>query len=60
MHLRDNYLLWMEKYPYDVFQNFYQDETWLNKNMAPSNVWRYGENSAVHYKYRLENAMVLS
>ena len=29
---------------------YYQDETWMNKNMAPNKIWKYGEDGAVHYK----------
>lgn len=37
--MRDNYLEWICKYRSEGYNIFYQDETWVFKNMAPKKVW---------------------
>jgi len=38
--MRDNYLEWISKYRESGHTIFYQDETWVFKNMACSKVWQ--------------------
>lgn len=38
--MRDNYLEWISKYRDQGYQIFYQDETWVFKNMSPKKVWK--------------------
>lgn len=37
--MRDNYLEWINRYREDGFQIFYQDETWVFKNMHQKKQW---------------------
>ena len=39
--MREKYLLWLQKYRSENYDIFYQDETWLNKNMTAWKIWRY-------------------
>ena len=48
--MRDNYLFWVDKYRKEGYNIYYQDETWMNKNMAPNKIWKYGEDGTVHYQ----------
>ena len=41
MLMRDNYLEWIEKYRNEGYIIYYQDETWVFKNMSPSKSWKY-------------------
>ena len=36
--MRENYLFWIDKYSREGSKIFYQDETGLNKNMAPNHI----------------------
>jgi hypothetical protein len=47
--LRENYLKWVEKYRNEGRVVFYQDETWVFKNMAQGNVWQE-EGGEILYK----------
>lgn len=38
--MRDNYLEWISKYRSEGYFIFYQDETWVFKNMAPKKIWK--------------------
>ena len=38
--MRDNYLDWIAKYRTEGYRIYYQDETWVFKNMTCSKVWR--------------------
>jgi len=38
--LRDNYLEWMQKYRSQDYDIFYQDETWVFKNMTRKKIWK--------------------
>jgi hypothetical protein len=47
--LRENYLKWVEKYRNEGRVVFYQEETWIFKNMTQSNVWQE-EGGEIIYK----------
>ena len=38
--MRDNYLEWIQKYRDEGYNIYYQDETWVFKNMTTSKVWK--------------------
>ena len=38
--MRDNYLDWISKYREEGYRIYYQDETWVFKNMSCNKVWR--------------------
>ena len=38
--MRDDYLEWVEKYRRGGYRIFYQDETWVFKNMAQRKIWK--------------------
>ena len=37
--MRDNYLEWIQKFRDEGYKIYYQDETWVFKNMTTSKVW---------------------
>ena len=37
--IREKYLFWIQKYRNEGYHIFYQDETWLNKNVSPNRIW---------------------
>ena len=38
--MRNNYLTWIDKYRQEGYRIYYQDETWVFKNMTCTKVWR--------------------
>jgi hypothetical protein len=48
--VRENYLRWVMAYREQGYTIFYQDETWVFKNIAHSNVWQDNENAETLYK----------
>lgn len=48
----DNYLEWIERYRLEGYEIFYQEETWIFKNMSPSKTWQTTtiDDISVHYK----------
>ena len=48
--MREKYLFWIHKYRNEGYHIFYQDETWLNKNMSPNRIWTYANNDVTDYK----------
>ena len=47
MAMHDDYLEWVEKYRKDGFSIFYEDETWVFKNMTSSKIWREPGNTEI-------------
>ena len=39
--MRDNYLEWIQNYRNDGYVIYYQDETWVFKNMALKKSWQF-------------------
>lgn len=48
--MRENYLLWLEKYRDDGYEIYYQDETWVNKNIAKNKVWTDINSPEIYYR----------
>ena len=48
--MRENYLDWINRYRNEGYRIFYQDETWVFKNMAQSKIWIDSEAEAVDYR----------
>jgi len=48
--LRDNYLEWIEKYRDEGYDIFYQDETWVFKNMVTNKVWQDTEDNDDNFR----------
>lgn len=48
--MRDNYLLWLEKYRSEGYDIYYQDETWVNKNLSRLHVWQDVNSNDILYK----------
>lgn len=44
--MRDDYLEWINKYRELGYNIFYQDETWVSKNMAPKKIWKDTEGNS--------------
>ncbi len=47
--MRENSWFWIAKYRQEIYTIFYQDETWMNENIANNKIWRFGDGS-VEYK----------
>lgn len=50
IEMREKILFWVDNYRAEEFQIYYQDETWLNHNIAPNLICNYAEDGTVQYK----------
>lgn len=51
----DNYLDWIQKYREDGYRTYYQDETWVFKNMTCGKVWRGIVGSSTDQVFNVSN-----
>ena len=51
--MRDNYLEWIDRYRADGYRVYYQDESWIFKNMACTKVWKYESGDEIDSVYKV-------